>query len=570
MERTGGQIVVDVLQSEGVTHIFGYPGGAALPLYDALSSSGIEHILTRHEQGAAHAADGYARATGKVGVCISTSGPGATNLVTAIATANMDSIPMVCITCQVAASLLGKDSFQEADVVGITAPITKYNHMVQSIEELGLVLKQAFHIASSGRPGPVVIDIPKDLFAARYDFIMPQSPEELGLKGYQAPSAEKEAKIEAEIAAVAKALAQAKKPVLFMGGGVIAANASQSMLALAQKTGIPVVTSLMAISALPTNLPNYLGMVGMHGTYAANMAVTEADLLIGLGVRFDDRVTSVISKFVPHGKIAHFDIDPSELGKNVPTQWSVEGDLAWSLPLFAQKVSEHAAVEDISPWLNQIKTWQKEHPLPAAPKDGGEQDLIAPAALFHALNKVMEKDGILVTDVGQHQMWAAQYGDRFLPRTFLTSGGLGTMGYGLPAALGAKIGCPEQEVWLVSGDGSIMMNCQELATLAEQQLPIKIIILNNRGLGMVRQWQRMFFERRCFGSKHEMDTNFAKLAEALGVRGMQANNLQQLETMLQTAKNEPGPILIDARIIEEANVYPMVAPGAAIYEMIES
>ena len=315
MEQTGGEIVVEVLKSEGVSHIFGYPGGAALPLYDALSHSGITHILTRHEQGAAHAADGYARATGKVGVCISTSGPGATNLVTAIATANMDSIPMVCITCQVAASLLGKDSFQEADVVGITAPITKFNHMVQSIEELGLVLKQAFHIARSGRPGPVVIDIPKDLFAATYDFTLPQTAEDLCLSGYRVRSVGDEKQIDA----VAAALTQAKKPVLFMGGGVIAANAAEAMLTLAKKTNVPVVTSLMAISALPTDLPNYLGMVGMHGTYAANMAVTEADLLIGLGVRFDDRVTSVISKFVPHGKIAHFDIDLSELWKNVPT-----------------------------------------------------------------------------------------------------------------------------------------------------------------------------------------------------------------------------------------------------------
>lgn len=560
MEQTGGQIVVEVLKSEGVTHIFGYPGGATLPLYDALSSSGIRHILTRHEQGAAHAADGYARATGKVGVCISTSGPGATNLVTGIATANMDSIPMVCITCQVAASLLGKDSFQEADVVGITAPITKFNHMVQSIEELGLVLKQAFHIARSGRPGPVVIDIPKDLFSSTYDFTLPQTENDLHLNGYHVQT-EGDAK---DIDAVVTALAQAQKPVLFMGGGVIAAGAAETMLALAQKTNIPVVTSLMAISALPTDLPNYLGMVGMHGTYAANMAVTEADLLIGLGVRFDDRVTSVISKFVPNGKIAHFDIDPSELGKNVPTEWTVQGDLAWSLPLFTEK----ATVGDISPWLQQIKTWQESHPLPQAPTE--ETGLISPPAVFDLLNEILPQDSILVTDVGQHQMWAAQYAKRNLPRTFLTSGGLGTMGYGLPAAIGAAIGCPGKEIWLISGDGSIMMNCQELATLAELQLPVKIIVLNNRGLGMVRQWQRMFFGERCFGSKHEMDTNFSQLAKAMGVEGQRVNNVHDLKLALAAAsKVIKGPMLIDARIIEEANVYPMVAPGAAIYEMIE-
>lgn len=561
MELTGGQIVVEVLKSEGVTHIFGYPGGAALPLYDALYDSGIVHILTRHEQGAAHGADGYARATGKVGVCISTSGPGATNLVTGIATANMDSIPMVCITCQVASSFLGKDSFQEADVVGITAPITKFNHMVQSVEELGIVLKQAFYIARSGRPGPVVIDIPKDMFGKIYDFTMPQTEADLALKGYQAPVGGEEAAIDD----VVEALAKAQRPVLFMGGGVIAANAGASMLALAQKTGIPVVTSLMAISALPTELPNYLGMVGMHGTYAANMAVTEADLLVGLGVRFDDRVTSVIKEFVPHGKIAHFDVDPSELGKNVETTWKVQGDLAWSLPIFAAK----AQAGNIGPWQEQVARWQQEHPLLPAPAPTDDA-LIAPQAVFAALNQVMAQDSILVTDVGQHQMWAAQYSKRFVPRTFLSSGGLGTMGYGLPAAMGAQIGCPDKEVWLVSGDGSIMMNCQELATLAEQQLPVKIVVLNNRGLGMVRQWQRLFFEQRCFGSKHEMDTNFPALAEALGVKGLQVRHAGQLEDALAAAKAYAGPVLIDARIMEEANVYPMVAPGAAIYQMIES
>jgi acetolactate synthase-1/2/3 large subunit len=562
MEKTGGEIVVEVLKSEGVTHIFGYPGGAALPLYDALSTSDITHILTRHEQGAAHAADGYARATGKVGVCISTSGPGATNLVTGIATANMDSIPMVCITCQVAASLLGKDSFQEADVVGITAPITKFNHMVQSVEELGTVLKQAFHIARSGRPGPVVVDIPKDLFGATCDFTLPETEEDLHLNGYHVQAEGNTQDIDAVVAA----LATAKRPVLFMGGGVIAAGAEKAMLQVATKTNIPVVTSLMAISALPTDLPNYLGMVGMHGTYAANMAVTEADLLIGLGVRFDDRVTSVISKFVPHGKIAHFDIDPSELGKNVPTEWTVQGDLAWSLPIFAEK----AQVGNITPWQEQIKNWQETHPLPQAPEPTEEEALISPPAVFELLNKIMPKDSILVTDVGQHQMWAAQYAERMLPRTFLTSGGLGTMGYGLPAAVGAAIGCPGKEVWLISGDGSIMMNCQELATLAEQQLPVKILVLNNRGLGMVRQWQRMFFGKRCFGSKHEIDTNFATLAKAMGVEGQRVDNIHDLNIALQAAaKIAKGPMLIDARILEEANVYPMVAPGAAIYEMIE-
>ncbi len=550
----GGDAVVEVLKREGVDTIFGYPGGVALPLYDALYESGIRHILTRHEQGAAHAADGYARASGKVGVCLSTSGPGATNLITGIATANMDSVPMVVITCQVTTQLLGKDSFQEADVYGITTPISKHNFMVKDPKFLPDILSKAFYIARSGRPGPVVVDIPKDLFFANIEIDdIPHLP----FKGYNPI---KEGK-SADIDIVIKALAEAKRPLLFIGGGVVISDMSQTLAGLLKKTNLPVIASLLGLSAVDHQYDNYLGMVGMHGTYAANMAISNCDLLLAMGVRFDDRVTGDIDKFAPNTKIAHFDIDPSEIGKIIGVDYSVLGDLSWSLP----QVTDKAIVMDISEWLQQLTNWKTEHPLKYNKKDA----TLLPQEVIEGVSDILADDAIVVTDVGQHQMWAAQYCRTRTPRGFLSSGGLGTMGYGLPAAIGAQIACPDQEVWLFVGDGGIMMNCQELATASEHNLPIKIFVINNHGLGMVRQWQRMFFQGHYSASKHYAGTDFAAIAWAMGVQSLTVKKKCGLKHALEDAKNSQGPILIDVWVEDDENVLPMVAPGAPLTDMME-
>lgn len=555
MIMNGAQIVIDALKKEGVDTVFGYPGGQALPLYDALYDAGLNHILTRHEQGAVHAADGYARASGKVGVCISTSGPGATNLITGIATAHMDSVPMVCITCQVGLSALGKDSFQEADITGITTPITKHNFMVRHIDQLARIMRKAFYIARTGRPGPVVVDIPKDICTQETELVY---PDEITLPGYH-PKDEGNDK---QLSDILEQLARAKRPVLFVGGGAIIAEASPLVRALVDKLDIPVVESLMGISCLPSDHPRNLGLVGMHGHYAANMAVMESDFLLACGVRFSDRVIGLANRFAPDAKIAQLDIDPAEINKNIKVDYRLVGNLNWSLPLLLKD----ASCGDLSAWHKTIACWQEDHPLHYAPGASGK---LMPQEVLEALDSLLGGEAIIVTDVGQHQMWSAQYMHFNHPRSFLSSGGLGTMGYGLPAAIGAQIAKPEREVWLISGDGSIMMNCQEMATAAELGIPIRVLILNNRGLGMVRQWQRRFYGHRYSYSKHELDQDFALLAEAMHCTGMRLEAGQDVLAELTKARQTPGPIIIDARVDDDEDVIPMVAPGRPIDEMME-
>ncbi|MGI6685467.1 MAG: biosynthetic-type acetolactate synthase large subunit [Bacillota bacterium] len=553
MLMSGAQAVVASLKAEGVDLVFGYPGGAALHLYDALYDSGITHILTRHEQGAAHAADGYARATGKVGVCISTSGPGATNLITGIATANMDSVPMVFITSQVSTSMIGKDSFQEADITGITTPITKHNFLVKRPQDLLKSIKQAFYIARTGRPGPVLIDIPKDITGAEVDFVY---PDKINLIGYN-PVYEGE---ECKVRKLAEAIKQAKKPIFFIGGGMNLSGAWSEFSALVEKTGIPVVSSLMGLGSFPSDHELHLGMVGMHGTFAANQSVTNSDLLIGIGVRFDDRVTGMVSKFAPNAQIVHLDIDPAEINKNVRTDIRVVGHLKWSLPLLNQLVEPG----DYQEWVTQVIEWKNEHPL----KYEASLELIKPQSVVQAISDLTQGEGFIVTDVGQHQMWAAQFYNFKNPRSFLTSGGLGTMGFGLPAAIGAQFGHPDKPVWTISGDGSILMNIQEIATAVEHNLPIKVAVLNNRSLGMVRQWQRMFYQKRYSASKHETGTDIAGVAEAFGAKGIRVKEPKDLLPAIKEAMDYAGPVFIDILVSEEEDVLPMVPAGAPIDQMI--
>ncbi|HWQ88814.1 MAG TPA: biosynthetic-type acetolactate synthase large subunit [Desulfitobacteriaceae bacterium] len=559
MIMTGAEAIIESLKEEKVEVVFGYPGGAVLTLYDALYKANTNHVLTKHEQGAVHAADGYARATGKVGVCIVTSGPGATNLVTGIATAYMDSIPLVAITGQVAVSLIGRDSFQEADICGITTPVTKHNYLVKKVEELPRVIKEAFYIARTGRPGPVVIDIAKDVFAATLDY---HYPEEVKLRGYH-PLFEGETEI---IDSVLEEMKAARKPLIFVGGGVNLADCAQILRDLVDLTGFPVISTLMGLGCIPSDHPLNLGMVGMHGTYAANMATTESDLLLGIGVRFDDRVTGLVAEFLPKAKVVHFDIDPAEINKNVLAFIRVVGDLKWSLPALYQKTvaATPSWKKQIQPWLKQVADWQKENPLTYKPNE----EVIMPQAVIEKVNELSKGEAIIVTDVGQHQMWIAQYYNFKEPRSLLTSGGLGTMGYGLPAAIGAQTGCPKKTVFLFVGDGGIMMNCQELATLANYALPVKVLIFNNEVLGMVAQWQRMFYGGRYSHSRLKGHTDFVKLAEAMGVTGLRITKPAELDEILTAAVAIPGPVVVDIQIPETEDVLPMVPPGARLDQMI--
>ncbi len=555
----GAQAVIECLKKENVDLVFGYPGGAVLTLYDAVYKNKFPHILTKHEQGAIHAADGYARSSGKPGVCFATSGPGAANLVTGIATANIDSIPIVCITGQVATSLIGRDAFQEADVCGLTAPITKHNYLVKKVEDLPRVFKEAFHIATTGRPGPVVIDIAKDVFEQEINF---QYPDNVNLPGYKL---QKDGNTQ-DIDDLIEALKEAEKPVLFVGGGVILSDTAPYIRQIAESTGIPVVDSLMGRGSIECDKPESLGMVGMHGTYAANTAVMECDLLIGIGVRFDDRVTGKTSEFAPNAKIAHFDIDSAEISKNIPVNYSVVGDLRWSLPLFSAKLSviSRKLKQQYQPWRDYIFDIKKKNPLAYRQND----EFIMPEEVVSLISEISDKDAIIVTDVGQHQMWAAQYYNFQKERTLITSGGLGTMGFGLPAAIGTKLANPDKQVILFTGDGSIMMNCQEFATAADNNLDVKVIVLNNHMLGMVAQWQRMFYNHHYSQSILRGKTDFVKLAEAMGVNGLRITEKADLKTKLSKALEQEGPVLIDIFIPDEENVFPMVPAGGRLDQMV--
>ena len=559
MLMNGAQAILESLRREEVDIVFGYPGGAVLDLYDAVYQAKFPHILTRHEQGAVHAADGYARATGKVGVCFATSGPGATNLITGIATANMDSIPMVCFTGQVGNPYIGKDSFQEADIVGITTPITKHNYLVKKVEQLPRIIKEAFFIARTGRPGPVVIDIAKDVFSTQFEY---EYPKTVNLRGYSGEFTGNEE----EIVAAVEAIKNAKRPLFFIGGGMTLSGQSKLFREVVKMSSIPVICSLMGLGCVPSTDEGFLGMVGMHGSYAANMAVQECGLLITLGARFDDRVTGKLSAFAPNAKIVHFEVDKAEINKNVPVDYPVFGDLRWSMPIFLNLMIR--SVDDfeshIAEWREHVIAMNKEHPF--SYKQNAET--ILPQQLIEAVSKLVDDDTIVVTDVGQHQMWAAQFFNSRKPRQFLTSGGLGTMGYGLPAAMGAKLAKPDQKVVVFTGDGSVMMNIQELATMADNNIDVKIVLLHNSVLGMVYQWQKLFYGHRFSNTIMDTKVDFVKLAEAMGIKGVRIQGLEGFEANLQAALEGEGATLIDVILPPNEDVLPMVAPGAQLDNMV--
>jgi acetolactate synthase-1/2/3 large subunit len=562
VKLTGSKILLECLLREEVDTVFGYPGGTVINIYNDLMDYPINHILTRHEQAAVHAADGYARATGKVGVAIATSGPGATNTVTGIATAYMDSIPLVVITGQVPTALIGNDAFQEADMVGITRPITKHNFLVRNINELTTIVKKAFHIARSGRPGPVLIDFPKDV---QLDSAVFSYPDKVELAGYK-PTVGGNAR---QIEKAARMILEARKPLIYVGGGAVLSDAAQGLRELAELAQLPVTTTLMAKSIFPSRHPLCLGMLGMHGTYYSNMAVTNCDLLIAAGARFDDRVTGKIATFAPNAKIIHIDIDPTSIKKNVRVDLPIVGHLNDVLQKLADKMKEQgekidALVERTHGWRSEIAEWKKAHPMKYTPSTS----VIKPQFVIEKIRELTRDDAIITTEVGQHQMWTAQFFDFIQPRTFLTSGGLGTMGYGLPAALGAQVAFRDRQVIDISGDGSFQMNSQELATLVQYRLPVKIVILNNNFLGMVRQWQEMFFDRRYSQTCMELPIDFVKLAEAYGATGLRAEKPDEVESMIKKGLETPGPVIMEFRISREENVLPMVPPASGLNEMV--
>ncbi len=559
MKKTGSQIIIECLKKEGVDTLFNYPGGAVLPLFDELANAPFRQILVRHEQAAVHAADGYARASGKVGVVLVTSGPGATNTVTGIVTAYMDSIPIVVLTGQIPTYLIGNDAFQEADIVGITRPCTKHNYLVKEIKDLSRIIKEAFYIARSGRPGPVLVDLPKDILVNSTEF---KYPEKISIRGYRPTIEGHPGQIQRAIQFILKS----KRPLFYVGGGIISSNASKELLHLSEKLGIPVTMTLMGLGGFPGNHPLSLGMLGMHGTYQANMAVMESDLLIAVGARFDDRVTGKLESFAPQARIIHIDIDPTSISKNVRVDLPIVGDckriLAKILSLI-DKEEIRSFKEGLQKWHRQIETWKASYEMRYQ-----QNRLIKPQYVIEKLDELTGGEAIITTEVGQHQMWAAQFYRYLKPRTFLTSGGLGTMGYGLPAAIGAQVAFPNKLVIDISGDGSFQMNSQELATAVQYRLPIKVVILNNGYLGMVRQWQEFFFGKRYASSCLEgLSPDFVKLAEAYGAVGMRATQPEEVVPTLKKALSISEPVVIDFLVDPEENVYPMVPAGEPLNQM---
>jgi len=557
---TGAQILMECLKKEGVDLIFGFPGGAVIDIYDELPKHPIRHILVRHEQAAIHAADGYARASGKVGVCLVTSGPGATNTVTGIATAYMDSIPLVIFTGQVPTHLIGNDAFQEADIVGITRPCTKHNYLVKNVADLAETIKQAFYIARTGRPGPVLIDLPKDVVNATTEFSYPES---ISIRSYN-PNYSPNRK---QLRKAAELLAQSSRPVIYAGGGVVSSNSAQELTSLAEQCSLPVTTTLMGLGAFPGDHSLWLGMLGMHGTYTANMAVNNCDLLLSIGARFDDRVTGRISSFASGAKIIHIDIDPTSISKNVVVDVPIVADCKLALVGLLEelgKVSDVDWATRFAPWNESLVEMRSTYPLTYA-KEG---EWIKPQSVVEKVFALSDGQAIVSTEVGQNQMWAAQFFTYRHPRTLLTSGGLGTMGYGFPAAIGAQLAFPDKLVVDIAGDGSIQMNIQELATAVSYQIPVKIIILNNGFLGMVRQWQELFYKKNYCATCLHTNPDFVALAKAYGAEGFLIEKHEDLEPTLRAAFAHPGPVIVDVRVEPEENVAPMVPAGAALSEML--
>ncbi len=559
MKLTGSQIMMKVLQEEGVETIFGYPGGVIIDIFDELDKTDIQHVLVRQEACAVHAADGYARASGRVGVCLVTSGPGATNTVTGIASAYMDSIPVVIFTGQVPTQLIGNDAFQEVDIVGITRPCTKHNYLVKRTEDLARIIKEAFYLANSGRPGPVLVDIPKDVSVTKIDY---KPPKKVKLRSYN-PTYNPNAR---QLQKVVELIKEAKKPVIFAGGGVILSKASKELTELARKTQAPLTASLMGLGAFPATDPLWLGMIGMHGTYRANMSTGECDLLMGIGVRFDDRVTGRISDFATNAKIVHIDIDPTSIRKNIPVTAPVVGDCKITLGKL-NKLLDKEDLGDLKKerknWFEQIQHWKDKQPLAY-----DQKDVTKPQYVVEKLYQLTKGKAIITTEVGQNQMWAAQYYKFDQPNHFITSGGLGCMGFGLPAAIGAQLACPDALVVDIAGDGSIQMNIQEMATAVQCGLPIKVVILNNGYLGMVRQWQQLFFGKRYVSTCLDCAPDFVKLAEAYGAVGLRATKPDEVEAVLKKGLASKKPVIMDFVVEKEECVYPMVPAGAAVTEML--
>jgi len=568
MKLTGAQIFFECLKREGVEVIFGYPGGAVLDIYHEMPNHDIKHILVRHEQGAAHAADGYARASGRVGVCLVTSGPGATNTVTGIATAYMDSVPMVIFTGQVPTRLIGNDAFQEVDITGITRPCTKHNYLVKDVRDLARVIREAFYLARSGRPGPVLVDLPKDVIQASTNFVYPET---VNLRGYR-PTIEPH---KGQVQRAAQAIRKAKKPVIYAGGGVIHSGASEELRKLAEMLQIPVTTTLMGLGGFPATLkkgtkefhPLWMGMLGMHGTYCANMAVSNCDVLFAIGARFDDRVTGKVEAFAPNATIIHVDVDPTSISKSVIVDIPIVGDCKRTLRHLIS-IFEKEPIQNLDekrrPWLEQIEDWKKTHPLTY----NQNSHIIKPQFVIEKIYELSKGDAIITTEVGQNQMWTAQFYHFTEPRTLITSGGLGTMGYGFPAAIGAQVARPDKLVIDIAGDGSIQMNIQELITAVCNELPVKVAILNNGYLGMVRQWQELFYSKNYCQTCLSAAPDFVKLAEAYGAVGLRAVTPDEVEPVIKKALEIPKPVIMDFVVDKEENVYPMVPAGKPINEML--